>query len=136
MAHLQPVRTPGHPAAPKARPDPRPMRMALSAGGVAALSALAAVIVLPPRQATVAVPQQPAQATDPQASPTSIEVVRPIQYVQLLPGETPPPGATVIQASAPTPITVVVTITAPPAPKVAAQTPTIIRTTQSGKVVP
>jgi hypothetical protein len=108
------------------------MRMALSAGGIAAFSALAAAIVLPPHYAPAATQQQ---ATDQGSNPTPIQVVRPIQYVQLAPGQTAPPGATVIDASAPTPITVVVTVPAP-AQKAAAQTPTIIRTTQSGKVIP
>jgi hypothetical protein len=114
------------------------MRMALGAGGIAALSALAAVIVLPPRSAAPvsATQNQQSQATDPQASPTDIQLVRPIRYVQLSPGETAPPGATVIAASAPTPITVIVTVPAPAAPKAAAQTPTVIKTTQSGKVIP
>jgi len=130
MTAMQPVRA-SHPA-PRSRPDARPMRMALGAGGIAAFSALAAAIVLPPHYAPAATQQQ---ATDQAPSPTPIQVVRPIQYVQLAPGQTAPPGATVIDASAPTPITVVVTVPAP-TQKVAAQTPTIIKTTQSGKVIP
>jgi hypothetical protein len=146
MAAMQPVRTSAQALAPKARPDARPMRMALGAGGIAALSALAAAIVLPPRSAAPvsAVPVsatqgQQTQALD-QASPTPIQVVRPIIYVQLSPGQTAPPGATVIPASAPTPITVVVNVPAPARPKAAAgqaaATPVIIKTTQSGTVVP
>lgn len=140
----QPVRTsiPTHVA--KAKPDARPMRMALAAGGIAAFSALTAAIVSPPRPATITpiAPQEPTQSTDPTASATDIQVVRPILYVQLSPGETAPPGATVIDPSAPTPITVVVNVPAPAqagaaagAPA-AAPTPVIIKTTQSGKVVP
>ena len=149
MAMNQPVRAPNHAATPKAKPDARPMRMALGAGGIAAFSALAAAIVLPPQppqpaQVVVITQSQP-QATDPGPSATPLQVVRPIQYVQLLPGQTAPPGATVIGASAPTPVTMVVTVpapapkAAPPAPpkvKVAAPTPIIIKTTQSGKVIP
>jgi hypothetical protein len=131
MAATQPIRG-SHATTPRARPDARPMRMALGAGGIAAFSALAAAIVLPPHYAPAATQQQ---ATDQGSNPTPIQVVRPIQYVQLAPGQTAPPGATVIDASAPTPITVVVTVPAP-AQKAAAQTPTIIRTTQSGKVIP
>jgi hypothetical protein len=114
------------------------MQMALGAGGIAALSALAAAIVLPPRSAAPvsATQNQQSQATDSQPSPTPIQLVRPIRYVQLSPGETAPPGATVIDASAPTPITVIVNVPAPAAPKAAAQTPTVIKTTQSGKVIP
>jgi hypothetical protein len=105
------------------------MRLALSASGIAALSALTAAIVLPPRP----IVQQGAQAADPQSNPTGLQVHRAIQYVQLLPGQTAPPGATVIDAAAPTPMTVVVTVTPPPG---AAPTPVVIRTTQSGRVIP
>jgi hypothetical protein len=138
MVAMQPVRPPAH--QPKSKPDARPMRMALGAAGIAALSALAAAIVLPPRSAApvqTTQTEQP-QATDPPASPTDIQLVRPIKYVQLSPGETAPPGATVIPATAPTPITVIVTVPAPKAAgqKAAAQTPTVIKTTQSGVVVP
>jgi len=113
--------------APKARPDPRPMRFALSVGGIAAFSALTTAIVLPPRPAVNADYQQ-GQAVDPGAG--SGQVQRPVRYVQLSPGQTAPPGATVIDAGAPTPVTVVVTITRPP------QKAIVIKTTQSGKVVP
>ena len=149
MAMNQPVRASNHAATPKAKPDARPMRMALGAGGIAAFSALAAAIVLPPQPAqpaqVVVITQSQPQATDPGPSATPLQVVRPIQYVQLLPGQTAPPGATVIGASAPTPVTMVVTVpapapkAAPPAPpkvKVAAPTPIVIKTTQSGKVIP
>lgn len=129
----QPARTRAQTHAPKARPDARPMRLALSAGGIATMSALAAAIVLPPRPATQAsgAVQQPAASADPLANPTAAQVQRPIQYVQLSPGQTAPPGATVIAASAPTPITLTVTVPAP-----AAQTPVVIKTTASGKVIP
>lgn len=146
MAMNQPIRASSHAVTPKAKPDARPMRMALGAGGVAAFSALAAAIVLPPQpaqpaQVVIITPSQP-QVTDPGPSANSLQVVRPIQYVQLLPGQTAPPGATVIGASAPTPVTMVVTVpapapkAAPPNVKVAAPTPIIIKTTQSGKVIP
>jgi hypothetical protein len=130
-----------------AKPDARPMRFALGAGGIAALSAIATAIVLPPRPAP---PVELRQATSPlpQAGTTAvpattIQVERPIRYVQLSPGQTAPPGATVIPATAPTPITVVVTVDAPAAQQPATgqqpapvQAPVIIKTTQSGKVVP
>jgi hypothetical protein len=81
-------------------------------------------------------------------------VKRPIKYVQLSPGQTAPPGARVIDAAAPTPISLVVTVAAPPQQQVAqppaqppAQQPPVqpqppapqpvpVATTQSGKVVP
>jgi len=134
----QPARTTTQAHAPKARPDARPMRLALSAGGLAAMSALAAAIVLPPRPATQAsgAVQQPAATVDPLANPTAVQVQRPIQYVRLLPGQTAPPGATVIDPSEPTPITMTVTVPAPTAQAPAAQKPAVIRTTASGKVIP
>jgi hypothetical protein len=104
------------------------MRLALGVGGIAALSALASAIVLPPKSATVA--QISGQAGNGQTSPVSTQVQLPVRYVQLAPGQTAPPGARVISASAPTPVTVVVTVPAAP------QAPVIIKTTQSGKVIP
>ena len=77
------------------------------------------------------VPGEVEFVADPLANPTAAQVQRPIQYVQLSPGQTAPPGATVIAASAPTPITLTVTVPAP-----AAQTPVVIKTTASGKVIP
>ncbi len=137
----QPSRSSSNDHATRARPDARPMRVALGAGGLAILSALATGIILPPRPTLV---RQPGSASNSPAAtqplPSSLEVQRPIRYVQLSPGETAPPGSTVIKASAPTPLTVVVGAPPPatirPAPKAAAPTPVIIKTTQSGKVVP
>lgn len=144
MESLVPSRNPTPIHAVKARPDARPMRFALSAGAIAAMSALATAIVLPPRPpvqaSTIAQPQQPQApqpTADPNATPAMLQVQRPIKYVQLLPGQTPPPGASVIPATAPTPITVVVTVPGPATQqKAAAPAPIIVKTTQSGKVVP
>ena len=147
--------------APKAKPDARPMRLALGAGGLAALSALVTAIVLPPRpaiQAPIAVLQQPPATASPAGTPadTPLGSGRPVRYVQLLPGQTAPPGASVIPAAVPTSGTLVVTVPAPgkkqtaqnppaqqpvaqatPAPKPKpAPTPIIVKTTQSGVVVP
>jgi hypothetical protein len=135
-----------HPRPKPARPDARPMRAALGAGGLAALSAIAAAIFVPPNLPATTVLAPPAQqpvegpvATDgvvpPGPTPT-----RPIQYVQLKPGETVPPGAQVIAGSAPPPVTVAVPLKTPAPVKVVkpppAPTPIVIKTTQSGKVVP
>ncbi len=98
----------------KARPDANPMRLALGAAGLATLSAIAGAIVLPPKPAVY----QPVTYGQ-QAQPA-------IQYVQLQVGQTAPPGAMVISSSA-QPVAL-----APPA----AQRQVIIRTTQSGKVLP
>ena len=113
-----------HPAA-KARPNATAMRAALGGGGLAILSAVAAAIVAPPAPAVSA----PAAQFGAQAAGTPQQIQRPVKYVQLLPGESAPPGATVIDPAAPTPMTVITTIPAP------AQKPIIIKTTQSGKVV-
>jgi len=156
----QPIRPPAPIHAPKAKPDPRPMRVALGFGGVAALSALAAAIVLPPRPVTSA----PAAVGQPTAVPSDNSsttetatpaATRPILYVQLAPGQTAPPGAIVIDAATPTagaagatgaagvrppaPVTQVAPpkVVAPPVPVVKpAPTPIIIKTTQSGTVLP
>ena len=121
--------------APKSKPDARPMRMALGAGGLAAMSALAAGIVMPPSVATLA-PVTDAtapQTVDGTAAPAgTLQVKRPVKYIQLVAGQTPPPGAQVIAASAPQPITIVTTIAAPRQVQRAA---VIIKTTQSGRVV-
>ena len=66
----------------------------------------------------------------PGVTPTPIIVQRPIQYVQLQPGQTAPPGATVIDPAAPQPTAVVISVPAP------TQAPIVIRTTQSGRVIP
>jgi hypothetical protein len=102
------------------------MRMALGASGIAALSALVTAIVLPPKPAA-ALPVVPAY--DASAPGSTIQVQRPVQYIQLAPGQTAPPGATVIDAAAPKPITIVTTVPAP------AQKPIVVKTSQSGKVV-
>lgn len=145
MENQAPGRTPTPIHAAKAKPDARPMRMALGAGAIATLSALTTAIVLPPKPALTQTLQQPAvqqplqpATAGPLATQGTVQVQRPIRYVQLQPGQTAPPGATVIPATAPTPITVVVNVPAP-AQKAAsggAPAPIIVKTTQSGKVVP
>jgi len=104
------------------RPDPTKVRFVLGASGIAALSALVTVIAAPP--APVSLP------VSPPAAPTTVTQQRPIVYIQLAPGQSPPPGATVIDAKAPKPITIVTRVPAPP------QQTVVVRTTQSGKVIP
>jgi hypothetical protein len=123
-----PVRSPVNAHPPKARPDARPMRIALGAGGLAAFSALMTAIVLPPSPAVV-ITTDSQQAVGPAAAGTPLQVQRPVRYIQLQPGQTAPPGANVIDAAAAQPITVVTTVPAP------AQKPIYVKTTQSGKVV-
>jgi hypothetical protein len=103
------------------------MRIILGASGLAAMSALVTAIAVPPQPQVLAVDPAVSDSTGP--APTALQVQRPVLYVQLSPGETAPPGAKVIDAEAPQPITIVTTIPAP------AQKPRVIKTTQSGKVV-
>ena len=132
-------RVPPHAPPARSKPDAKPMRIALGAGGIAAFSALAAAIVLPPRpavQPTTPYLQQP--VTD--LPGTVVATQAPILYVQLQPGQTAPPGAKVIGSSAaaaapaaatPVAAPAAVRVAAPVAPK-----PIIVKTTQSGTVVP
>jgi hypothetical protein len=106
-----------------ARPDPTRLRLVLGAGGIAALSALITAIAVPPAPVVSTLVNTP-------TAPTMVTQQLPIVYVQLSPGQSPPPGATVIDAKAPKPITIVTTVPAP------AQRTIVVRTTQSGKVVP
>jgi hypothetical protein len=118
------VHGPSGPRPSPTRPNPNRLRFALGTGGIAALSALLTAIVVPASSvspsSSVAVPI--AQAT--------VTQQRSIQYVQLAPGQAPPPGASVIDAKAPKPITIVTTVPAP------AQQTVVVRTTQSGKIIP
>jgi hypothetical protein len=90
------------PHAPKSKPDARPMRLALVGGGVAALSALATAIVLPPNNGSAQPAAQqtvdPSQLAAAQLSDTPLSSA-PIVYIQLAPGQTAPPGAIVIGPS-------------------------------------
>ncbi len=106
------------------RPNPNRLRFALGAGGIAALSALLTAIVVPPS------PASPSSSVATPTVPASVTQQRPIQYVQLAPGQAAPPGASVIDAKAPKPVTIVTTVPAP------AQQTVVVRTTQSGKVLP
>jgi hypothetical protein len=109
-----------------ARPDATRSRLALTGGGLAAMSALITAIVLPPTAATPA----SAGAAVATATPSTVAVPRPVRYVQLLPGQSAPPGTTVIDAKAPKPITIVTVVPAP------ARRTVVVRTTQSGRVLP
>lgn len=101
---------PGLAPVKKAKPDPRPARLGMAAGAVAALSVMAAGLVHAPAA-------EPVVAEDPTAEPVAavpreVQVVRTVRYVQLKRGQTPPPGATVIAAAAPTPRVVVTRVVA------------------------
>lgn len=109
------------------RPNPTRLRYALGIGGLAAMSGLVTGIVLPPSPATSSASSAPEGAIV-TSSPGTVAQHRPIKYVQLSPGEAPPPGAKVIDAKAPKPITIVTLVPAP-------QRTVVVRTTQSGKVL-
>ncbi len=108
---------------PRKRPDPRPMRLVIGAGGLAAVSAVAAAIVAQPQPYA-----GPEIVTDPAVMVPATPVIaqRPVQYVQLEPGQTAPPGARVIAADVPTPVTVVTVVSAP------VKRTVIVTTAQSG----
>jgi hypothetical protein len=124
--------------APRSRSDPGPMRLALGLGGMAALSALATAIILPPH-APAPVDIAAVDATD-TAAPTATDTAGPtptVRYVQLAPGETAPPGATVIPAQTSSAGTLVVTVAGTTAPKKPGITvPKPVATTAPKPVVP
>ncbi|MGZ3587063.1 MAG: hypothetical protein ACXVAE_05080 [Candidatus Limnocylindrales bacterium] len=84
------------------------MRLALGLTGLATISAIATAVVAPggPNAATGGSAQ--AVTTVPAPAPTVQHVTR---YVQLQPGQTAPPQATVTQQPAPPPRVVVITTT-------------------------
>jgi len=124
------------------KPDARPMRFVYGAGAVAAMGVLAVGLVQPDFAATAdQTGNSDGAAIDPNAAaqvPGNVAVRHVTQYINLKPGQTAPPGATVIAANAPTP-RVVVTHNQPanapaarPAARPAAPAPAP-RTRQSGK---
>ena len=85
------------------KPDPRPARLMLGAGALAALTVVGAGLVDFP----TAVAEQPLSAPA-KAAVTKIEKVkRPVKYVRLKPGQQAPRGARVIKEAAPAPRVVV-----------------------------
>jgi len=117
--------TPPAPAGPprKAKPDPRPTRLGLGVGALAALSVLTLGLV----QVPAAPPAEEPEAEIPVAREVVVE--RRVRYVRLKRGQTPPPGARVIAAAEPTP-RVLVTRVAAPAPE--RRSRPVARTRQSG----
>ena len=119
---------------PRKRPDPRPMRLAYAAGAIAALSAISAGLVHASSSGGSATPTQTTTVDrSPQDRPApaaQVEVQHVINYIHLQPGESAPPGATVITPDAPAPRVVVTHIAAPAAPPVVRR---VVVTRQSGK---
>lgn len=90
--------------AAKARPDSRPLRIAIGMGAVATISAFATAMSLPSGGDASSAVQTTVE------SPVATAPIRHvIKYVQLKPGETAPPEAVVKQAPTPTPRVVIVT---------------------------
>ncbi|MGD8683499.1 MAG: hypothetical protein PVG27_06105 [Chloroflexota bacterium] len=107
------------------RPDPRPARLMVGAGALAAVTIIGAGLVdFPP-----AVAEEPASAPAPTGVAKVEQVSRPVRYVRLKPGQKAPKGAKVIKEAAPTP-RVVVRRVVTPAPSRSART--VARSRQSG----
>jgi hypothetical protein len=122
------------------RPDSRPSRLAVGVTGLAALSAMVTAVIAP-SNAPVSVAAADAStglgtsgvsgaaggdALTGSAQPTP-QVIHVKRVVQLKPGQTAPPGASVKVVAAPTPRVVVIQAPAPPAPRV------VVTTRQSGR---
>lgn len=114
------------------RPDPRPARLMLGIGTVAAVSVMASGMVRFPSSGTSTAELISDPGTDAVTATTQrVDVRHVVRYIHLKPGEKAPPGATVIDANAPAP-RVVVDHVAAPAPKQAPPR-VIVRTRQSGR---
>lgn len=120
-----PARTPG-----RDKPDPRPARLMMGAGALAAVTIIGAGLVDFP----LATAQEPlvspaTTGTTASSARTVEEVERPVKYIRLKPGQRAPKGAKVIREAAPTPRVVVrrVVVSAPSRPA-----RTVARSRQSG----
>ena len=108
----------------RARPDPRPSRLTMAAGALAAVSVMAAGLVrieLPPVESKARVAARPAK----------VKVERRVRYIRLRPGQKAPPGARVIREAAPEPRVIIRHVAAPSTGVSSARRP-IARTRQSG----
>jgi len=126
MTAVQPPRRPD--ASPKARPDPRPMRFLMGITGLVATTALATALVRP--QSTPVTTTSDAPADPAATQPPPLEIRHVTHYVQLQPGQSAPPGASVVAQPDPSPRVIVVTITPPP--RAAAPRRVVVVTRQSG----
>ncbi len=89
------------------RPDPKPSRLVVGAGAVAALSIIGAGLVRVPVNADGADPGQ-AEVAAPARADAKPTAKRPVKYVRLKPGQKAPRGAKVIREKAPPPRIVVI----------------------------
>ena len=128
---------------PRAKPDPRPARMMVGAGALAAMTVIGAGLVRFPVAADelVAVESKGsdrAEARQPKATRTRItSAKRQVRYVRLKPGQRAPRGAKVIREAAPTPRVVILRVAQAAPAAGAAQQPratrrVVTRTRQSG----
>lgn len=107
------VQTPRSETKPN-KPDARPMRVAYGAGAVAVASVMAVGLIQPdftatadqqastdPNAADIEVGQGNAGNKSNDTSQADVQVNHVTKYIHLKPGQTAPPGATVIQANQP-----------------------------------
>jgi hypothetical protein len=111
---------------PKKRPDPRPMRLAIGASAMAAVSVMSVGLVRFPATAPAA---DAVSDPGPTTVMADVKINHVIQYVHLKPGQKAPAGAKVITPNAPAPRVIV---TRASAPVLAPQRQVIVRTRQSG----
>lgn len=107
------------------KPDPRPARLMLGAGALAAVTIVGAGLVDYPPAVAEEPPSAPAKA----GSAKVEQAKRPVKYVRLKPGQKAPKGARVIKEAAPTPRVVVQRVVVP-APRQSGRT--VARSRQSG----
>ena len=107
------------------KPDPRPARLMLGAGALAALTVVGAGLVDFPSAVAEEAPPALAKA----GVTTTEKALRPVQYVRLKPGQKAPKGARVIREAAPTPRVVVQRVVVP-APRKSGRI--VARSRQSG----
>jgi hypothetical protein len=114
------------------RPDPRPSRLMVGAGALAAISVVGAVLGHVPviaESAAAPVISGTASGAATATAAGASRVERAVRYVHLKPGQKAPPGAKVIRAKAPAPRVVVHWVT--PVAQMVTRTP-VARTSQSG----
>ena len=147
MAADQPTRGAPAPSRPviarpaRAKPDPRPSRLFIGAGALAAITVIGAGLVRFPVAADGGASTAVGSVAVADVSNTGIvpkaKGRRPVRYVHLKPGQKAPPGAKVIRQAAPTPRVIVqrVAVSAPSttSSRVAPVRRTVTRTRQSGR---
>ena len=108
------------------KPDPRPARLMVAAGAVAAVTIMGAGLVEFP----LAAAEEPSAVPAVQQTERTAVTRRPVTYVRLKPGQKAPKGAKVIKEAAPTPRVVVQRIVASTPSRSASRA--VVRSRQSG----